>query len=53
MRGAVTRGHVAVLGFDQHVAVLIDENGAEGMVAVADGAAGDLERSAQEKFVAF
>jgi hypothetical protein len=51
VRGAVTGGHIAVLGLDQHVAVPIDENGGEWVVAVADGAAGDVERSPQEKFV--
>jgi hypothetical protein len=51
MCGAVMRRHVAVLGLDQHVAVLIDENRAEGMIAMGDGAARDIERAAQKMFV--
>jgi hypothetical protein len=43
MSGAVMRRHVAVFGLDQHVAMLIDKNGAEGMVAVGQGAASDIE----------
>src|ERR1700730_9275673 len=43
VRGAVTRRHVTVLGFDQDVAVVIDQDGAERMVAMADGAPGDVE----------
>ena len=53
MRGAVMGGHVAVLGLDQHLAIGIDQNGAEGMVAVGHGAARDLERPPQEMRVAF
>ena len=53
MRGPVMGGHVAVLGLDQHVMVLIDENGAEWMIAMGHGAAGDFERPAQKKFVEF
>src|ERR1700730_571789 len=49
----VMRRHLAVLGLDQHVAILIDENGAEGMVAVGQGAAGDLERPAQKMLIEF
>ena len=45
------RGHVAVLGLDQHGAILADENGAEGMIAMGQRAAGDLERPAQEILV--
>ncbi len=43
MRGAVMRRHVAVLGFEQNVAVRIDQNRAERMVAMGDGAPGDVE----------
>ena len=53
MRGAVMGGHIAVLGLDQHLAVCVDENGAEGMIAVGHGAARDLERLPQEMRVAF
>ena len=53
MRGAVMVGHVAVLGLDQNVVVLIDKDGAERMIAVAGGAAGDIERPAQKMFVEF
>jgi hypothetical protein len=31
---AVLRRHLTVLGFQQHLAVLVDQNGAEGMVAL-------------------
>jgi len=48
MRGAVMRGHVAVLDLDQHGAIGIDQQRAKGMVAVGDGAAGDVERPAQK-----
>jgi len=53
MRGAVMIRHVAILGLDQHVAIGIDQNGAERMVAVGRGAAGDLERPPQKMFVDF
>jgi hypothetical protein len=53
MRGAVMIRHIAVLGLDQHVAIRIDQNGTERMVAVGQGAAGDLERPAQKMFVDF
>ena len=53
MRGAVMGGHVAVLDLDQHRAALVDEQGAEGMIAMGHGAAGDVERSPQEMRVAF
>ena len=51
MRGAVMGGHVAVLGLDQHLAVPVDEDGAERMVAMRHGAARDLEGPAQEVLV--
>src|ERR1700682_1484213 len=51
MSGAIMRRHVAVLGLDEHVAILVNENGAEGMIAVGQGAAGDIERSAQKMLV--
>ena len=44
MRGAVTGGHIAVLGLDQYLTAPVDENGAERMIAVGHGAARDLER---------
>src|ERR1700761_9523218 len=53
MGGPIMRRHVAVLDFDQHVAVLIYQKCAERMIAVGDGAAGDIERPAQEMFVKF
>ena len=53
MRGAVMRRHVAVLGLDQHVAVPVDQDGAERMIAVGHGTAGDVERPAQEMLVEF
>ena len=53
MGGAVMGGHVAVLGLDQHLAIPIDQNGAEGMIAMGDGAAGDVERPAQKMLVKF
>jgi hypothetical protein len=43
---AVAGGHVAVLGLDQHVAIPIDEDSAERVIAVGQSAAGDLERPA-------
>src|SRR5438309_7106454 len=45
------RRHVAVLGLDQHGAIRIHENGAEGMVAMGQRSAGDFERPAQEILV--
>ena len=48
MRGAVMEGHVAVLGFEQHLPVLGDQDSAEGMIAVRRGAAGHLKGSPQE-----
>src|ERR1700753_27380 len=42
------RRHVAVLGLDQHVAMRIDQDGAERMIAVGHCAAGDLEGPAQK-----
>src|SRR4051812_38333085 len=53
MRGPVMRRHVAVFGFDEHVAIVIDENRAEGMIAMAERAAGDFERPAQKMLVEF
>ena len=53
MRGPVMRRHVAVLGLDQDGTVLIDQHGAERMVAVGKRAAGDVERSAQEILIKF
>ena len=53
MRGAVMGGHVAVLGLEQHLAILIDQNGAERMIAMCHGTAGDLERAPQEMRVEF
>jgi hypothetical protein len=35
MRGAVMGGHIAVLGLKQHLAALVDEDGAERMIAMA------------------
>ena len=40
------RGHIAVLDLGQNLAAGIDKDGAEGVVAVGQGAAGDLERAA-------
>ncbi|MEH2595882.1 hypothetical protein V1278_002795 [Bradyrhizobium sp. AZCC 1577] len=37
------RRHVTILGLDQDVTALIDQNRPEGVVAVADGAAGNRE----------
>ncbi len=51
MRGSVMPWHVTVLRLEQHVAMPIDQNGAEGMIAAIDGAAGDVERSPQKMFV--
>src|SRR6059058_1475651 len=34
MRGAVMGRHIAVFGLDQHLAILVDEDGAERMIAV-------------------
>src|SRR6266404_3693383 len=53
MRGAVMVRHVAVLGLDQHVAILVDENGGEGMIAVGQGTASDVERTPQEMLIKF
>src|SRR5580704_12165868 len=53
MGGPVMRRHVTVLDFDQNIAVRIDKDRAERMVAVGDGAAGDIERAAQKMFVEF
>ncbi len=47
------RRHVAVLGLDQHVAVLIDQDGAKGVVAMGERTAGNLERPAQKMFIEF
>ena len=52
MRRAVMGGHIAVLGLDQYLMARINENGAEGMVAVGHGTARDLERPPQEMRVA-
>ncbi len=51
MRGGIMGWHVAVLGLDQHLAILVDENGAERMIAVGHGAAGDVEGTAQKMLV--
>src|SRR6266849_9596921 len=53
MRGAIMGWHVAILGLDQHLAILVDENGAERMIAVGQSAAGDVERTAQKMLVEF
>src|SRR3981081_288059 len=53
MSGRVMRGHIAVLDLDQNLAVRINQDGAEGMVAAGQGAASDLERAAQKMFVPF
>jgi hypothetical protein len=45
-------GHVAVLGFKQHIAGAVDQHGAKRMVAVRQGAAGDREGAAQKRDVA-
>ena len=52
MRGTVMGGHIAVLSLDQYLTARVNENGAERMIAVGHGAAGDLERSPQEMRVA-
>jgi hypothetical protein len=51
MRGAVVIGHKAVLGLDQQVTLVVEMDGAEGVVAMAHGAARDLEGSAQKSLV--
>ncbi len=48
MGGHVAIGHVAVLAFDQHVAVCINQDRTEGMVAVGLRAPGHVERAPQE-----
>jgi hypothetical protein len=50
---AVTVRQVAVLGFDQHLAVRIDDDAAEGMVAMGEGTAGDRKGQTQKVLVAF
>ena len=45
-------GHVAILGLDQYRAVAVDQDSAEGMVAMRQGAARDLEGSPEEMFIA-
>jgi len=52
MRGAVVIRHVAVLGFDQDLAFGVDDDAAEGMVAVGEGTASDREGKAEEVLVA-
>ena len=51
MGGHVAVRQVAVFGFQQHVAVRADENGAEGMIATLLGARGDRESAPQEVVV--
>ncbi len=51
MSGAVVGGHIPVLDFDQHLLLRIDENGPEGMIAMGEGAPGDVEATAQELLV--
>src|ERR1700687_1828412 len=53
MSGAIMGRHVAVFDLDQHVAISVDQNGAEGMIAVGQGAARDFERPAQKMLVEF
>ena len=52
MRSAVVVGHVAVLGLDQHLAIGIDDDAAERMVAMGERAARDREGQAEEVLVA-
>ena len=52
MSRPVALRHVAVLGLDQYAVILIDEKGAEWMIAMPCGAASDLERHAQKMPVA-
>jgi hypothetical protein len=47
------RRHVAVLGLHQNAPILIDENGAERMIAVVCGAARYLERLTQKMLITF
>src|SRR5882757_11371235 len=53
MRRAVMARHVAVFGFEEQVAIVVNQDGAEGMVAVSARTAGHFERAAQEMVVAF
>src|ERR1700760_4952436 len=48
MGGAVMIRHETVFGFDQDMAGLVDQHGAERMIAMADRAACHRERAAQE-----
>ena len=48
VRGAVIEGHVTVLGFEQHLPVQGDQDGAERMIAVSRRTAGHLKGEAQE-----
>ena len=52
MRGAVLRGHVAVRGLDQHLAIGADQDGPERMIAVRRRAARDIEGAAEKMLVA-
>ena len=53
MRRRITRGHVAVLPFDQRRPVGIDENRPKRMIALLKRPSGDGEGPAQKLRVAF